>query len=167
MEWNYVEQLIGKFGVAGTAMFGAWKAYQRFVKPFYSWCKNQLGLVRKVNGLDATIHYHELKLESLIRLSPFPIFIADHETGSIIYVNAAWRNIFDLSLDEANNWNKRILEVDKIRFSWQETLTKKILFDEKFTITSNNKKLLVNCKAIVQKNRNDKFVQIVGIIVEL
>jgi len=46
-------------------------------------------------------------------------------------------------------------------------LTKKILFDEKFTITSNNKKILVNCKAIVPKSKDDKYLQIIGIIIEL
>jgi PAS domain-containing protein len=167
MNWTYVQQIIGNIGVAGTAIFGAWKGYQKFIKPAYYWCRSQLSLVKKVNYLDNTIHTHELKIDTLIKLSPFPIFMADHETGNILYVNSAWCEIFDLSLEEAQGWYKRILEADKMRYSWQEMLSKKIPFDEKFTITSNNKQLLVSCKAVIQKNKHDKFVQIVGIIVEL
>ena len=167
MDWGYIKQLIVNYGIAGTAIVGAWQGYQKFIKPTYLWCKNQLGLSKKVNSLDNVFYTHELKISSLIKLCPFPIFMADPETGNIIYVNVAWSEMFDLSLDAAQGWYKHILEADKIRYSWQEMVTKKIFFDEKFTITSNNKQLLVSCKAVVEKNKHDKFVQIVGIIVEL
>jgi PAS domain-containing protein len=167
MDWGYIKQLIVNYGVAATAIVGAWQGYQKFIKPAYLWCKNQLGLSKKFNILDNVVHTHELKIDSLIKLSPFAIFMADHETGNIIYVNPAWCEMFDLTQEAAQGWYKHILEADKIRYSWQEMVSKKIFFDEKFTITSNNKQLLVSCKAVVEKNKHDKFVQIVGIIVEL
>jgi len=168
MEWTLnVEQLIGKIGVAGTAIFGAWKAYHKFIKPAFSWCRSQLGLVKKVTLLETILHHHELKKDSLIKLSPFAIFEADPDTGNILYVNSAWSKLFDLTIDEAQSWHKHIVETDKIRYIWQEMLSKKIMFDEDFTITSNNTSILVNCKAVVQKNKFDKYLKVIGVIVKI
>lgn len=167
MEWINVPQLVANLGVAGTAIYGAWRAYHKFIKPLFNWCKNQLGLVRKVSLLETGSHHHELKQNSLIKLFPFAIFEADPETGNIIYINSAWAELFDLTLDEAHGWHKHILETDKIRYIWQEMLSKKIMFDENFTITSNNNSILVNCKTVVQKNKFDKYLTIIGVIVKL
>jgi len=167
MEWSNVPQLVTNLGVAGTAIYGAWRAYKKFIKPVFNWCKNQLGLVRKVILLETGLHHHELKQDSLIKLSPFAIFEADSDTGNIVYVNSAWSKLFDLTIDEAQNWHKHIVESDKIRYIWQEMLSKKIMFDEDFTITSNNTSILVNCKAIVQKNKFDKYLKVIGVIVKI
>lgn len=167
MEWINIPQLIGNIGVAGTAIFGAWKAYHKFIKPVFSWCKNQLGVVKKVNFLENFIYTHELKVNSLINLSPFAIFKADSDTGNIVYVNSAWTKLFDLNLEEAQSWYKHIEESAKVRYAWQEMISKKIMFDEDFTVTSNHLSVSVNCKAIVQKNRFGKYLKVIGVIVKL
>jgi hypothetical protein len=165
--WNSVDAAIGKIGVLATAIFGAWKSYQKWIRPAFIWCKTQLGLYKKIILLESVVNAFESKHEHYLKIYHLPVFEAEVETGNIFFVNLAWGDLFGLSLDEADSWLKCVKETDKIKYAWSELVSKKVFFNENFTVINNGRQIKANCKAMVYSNRASKNAKIIGLIVFL
>lgn len=164
--WTIIEEMMAKIGIAGTAIFGAWKIYQKFFKPAFYWCKAQLSLSKKVNSLESILNQLNLSLHSFIKLYPYPFFKADSISGNIIYANSALLELLKINESEIQSWMRNIKEIDKIKYLWDQSIEKKISFNETFTLIDKTKEIKVNCKTIYPKDIS-KYNNILGIIIKV